>query len=626
MKIKNLFVKNKKIDLREVNLDFSQNGIYIISGENGSGKTTLLEKIIFGNYDVEFLSQEQKYLFEKDRANVFSYIPQKSYQISMQVKEYIYKGNKSIDEKELFSLFEEFGLEKNILNKNLKTLSGGEKKKVSIISGFLKETPYIFLDEPTNNLDDTSVFQLIKLIEKQAKNKSIIIVTHDPRFTFANFISINVTKSVTTFNTHFVSNTTNRGVQTKNKNSSFIVILGLFKNWINILAVLTTFIVVFMLSIYTQMQFENGYSTDELPSKNIILTYKADYVYSDLNKVYVEQEHLNISDENMYSMIGYDDIPQISQIDGVEKILLTDYEYFESLNSKLDSGQLLDSINYISIPNVIAEDFDECISSPYKFDFLEKGRLPKDNMMEVAVSKNNILIKYFGFTDLNVDNAIGKSIYINDNIYKVVGIYYYDFCILSYENGINYGFYSYSSDTYSDFKERNLKYKIQIDGIYLEKTNEVIIFTDNGNEKKVLNYLFNKFPAENYYSYEYVSTWVKGFNSTFINKILFINGLFASLIGIMLIILCKNQYNINKQKIFDYENYYIDRRKIKNLYISFSVLQYIFILAICIFLNHLMNSFYYVSDIIIIINIILISVAVLSYLIYSTYFVKDEGK
>ena len=61
------------------------------------------------------------------------------------------------------------------------SLSGGEQIKTAIALAFLKDTPYVFLDEPTNHLDNASTEALIGIIEEEAKEKTIVIVSHDSR-------------------------------------------------------------------------------------------------------------------------------------------------------------------------------------------------------------------------------------------------------------------------------------------------------------------------------------------------------------------------------------------------------------------------------------------------------------
>ena len=58
-------------------------------------------------------------------------------------------------------------------------LSGGQKQRVAIARALAKETPIIVADEPTGNLDTESAAEVIRLLSQVAKDKLVIIVTHN---------------------------------------------------------------------------------------------------------------------------------------------------------------------------------------------------------------------------------------------------------------------------------------------------------------------------------------------------------------------------------------------------------------------------------------------------------------
>lgn len=66
------------------------------------------------------------------------------------------------------------------INKKIKYLSGGEKRKVSIASSLVKESDCLLIDEITNHLDSETINFLEKYLIKF--NKSIVMVTHDRYF------------------------------------------------------------------------------------------------------------------------------------------------------------------------------------------------------------------------------------------------------------------------------------------------------------------------------------------------------------------------------------------------------------------------------------------------------------
>ena len=60
-----------------------------------------------------------------------------------------------------------------------KMLSGGQIQKVAIARALYKNSNVLFFDEPTSNLDNESVDEFIKTIDRLKENKTIIIVSHD---------------------------------------------------------------------------------------------------------------------------------------------------------------------------------------------------------------------------------------------------------------------------------------------------------------------------------------------------------------------------------------------------------------------------------------------------------------
>ncbi|MFA6032306.1 MAG: thiol reductant ABC exporter subunit CydD [Myxococcota bacterium] len=59
-------------------------------------------------------------------------------------------------------------------------LSGGERRRIGIARAVLRNAPLWLLDEPTADLDAASAAELIALISRVAKGRTILLVTHDP--------------------------------------------------------------------------------------------------------------------------------------------------------------------------------------------------------------------------------------------------------------------------------------------------------------------------------------------------------------------------------------------------------------------------------------------------------------
>ena len=66
----------------------------------------------------------------------------------------------------------------NLLNDNLKTLSGGEKPRLIIARILTHKPDWLFMDDATNALDKQSEKQLLKLIKTNLPTSSFIIISH----------------------------------------------------------------------------------------------------------------------------------------------------------------------------------------------------------------------------------------------------------------------------------------------------------------------------------------------------------------------------------------------------------------------------------------------------------------
>jgi len=71
-------------------------------------------------------------------------------------------------------------IENEIIGKN-DTLSGGERRKISIKKAFSKSADLLIFDEPDNNLDNSGIAELLQNILSDKNNKIIVLISHDER-------------------------------------------------------------------------------------------------------------------------------------------------------------------------------------------------------------------------------------------------------------------------------------------------------------------------------------------------------------------------------------------------------------------------------------------------------------
>ena len=197
IKVDNILKKYREKEiLSDVSLELPKKKIISFIGSNGAGKSTLLSIITrtlsrdSGNVVIENKNLEE--WRTEELAKVLSILKQSNHlNIRLTVKElvsfgrYPYsKGKLTLeDEEKVEQAIEYMGL-KNLENRFIDELSGGQRQMAYIAMVIAQDTEYIFLDEPLNNLDMKHSVQIMKILRNlvDEKGKTIIIVIHDINF------------------------------------------------------------------------------------------------------------------------------------------------------------------------------------------------------------------------------------------------------------------------------------------------------------------------------------------------------------------------------------------------------------------------------------------------------------
>jgi ATP-binding cassette subfamily C protein len=58
------------------------------------------------------------------------------------------------------------------------TLSGGERQRLGLARAFLHNAPLMLLDEPTSNLDSLNEAVILKSLQSERQNKTVVLVSH----------------------------------------------------------------------------------------------------------------------------------------------------------------------------------------------------------------------------------------------------------------------------------------------------------------------------------------------------------------------------------------------------------------------------------------------------------------
>lgn len=190
--------------LKDVSVKFRKCEFVAILGSSGSGKTTLLN--ILGGLDRydqgDLIINDKSTKRFKDvewdyyRNNCVGFIFQ-SYNLISHISvlenvemALILSGYKKKDRRQkALQALDRVGL-KDHAHKRPNQLSGGQMQRVAIARALVNDPEIILADEPTGALDSKTSIQIMDLIKEIAKDKLVIMVTHNPKLanTYANRI------------------------------------------------------------------------------------------------------------------------------------------------------------------------------------------------------------------------------------------------------------------------------------------------------------------------------------------------------------------------------------------------------------------------------------------------------
>lgn len=182
IEVKNISKKFGKLQvLNDISVKMDKGECIAMIGPNGCGKTTLIKSIlgmVLPNSGEIFFDNKSILKDIEYRKNI-GYMPQIGrYPENMTIGQIIsmVKGIRNSDEILDEELYHSFEIEK-LLDKKMRTLSGGTTQKVSATLAFMFNPEVLILDEPTAGLDPLASEILKDKIIKERENGKLILIT-----------------------------------------------------------------------------------------------------------------------------------------------------------------------------------------------------------------------------------------------------------------------------------------------------------------------------------------------------------------------------------------------------------------------------------------------------------------
>ena len=162
-------------------------GLYGLLGVNGAGKTTLMRMLctlLKPTSGTIYCDGNDIFNMDGEYRKLLGYLPQEfGFYPEFTIKDYLLyiaslKGIRPIvAKKRVKELVTKVGLQKAV-NKKMKNLSGGMKRRVGIAQAMLNDPKILILDEPTAGLDPNERIRFRNLISELAEDRLVLLSTH----------------------------------------------------------------------------------------------------------------------------------------------------------------------------------------------------------------------------------------------------------------------------------------------------------------------------------------------------------------------------------------------------------------------------------------------------------------
>ncbi|EBF5161200.1 ABC-F family ATP-binding cassette domain-containing protein, partial [Listeria monocytogenes] len=533
-------------------------GIYTITGSNGSGKTTFIENELKNN---------------SNKVKDVAYFAQKNWKYKTSVEKYLHfpKTNPNLIQKycELFSV------DNYYLEKDIQLLSGGEFVKVELVRTLALDSSIIILDEPTNNLDNKSSEILANILSELAKTKIIYLVSHDTRLEHFFDKTILVDKDRIEVSSNIEIEQNEIQVKSKRVVSNGRILKYLLSSKFNFL--------MFAFIIVLTILLTNITSTIILRSVPIEENLTSDYNFElmDIAENYsryfnIEMTESEIEDEFQEpNHLTTNELIELQNKDYIKQIYVVDESYINEFvldNSKFE---------VLALPEIITDSPNYVNAFPVTKMHLTKGRFPKDDAKEIALSFAQL--KKIFRDDISEESAIGNKLEFENELYEIVGIVNSPVAAISYSKQVSKG--TVEVEDKASEKLNNILLKLEKENYDNPNFSIISIKLANKNQHELLNYLKVHGP-----SYQYASNYVDSvsqvaFYKQNLAKILLISVIFSLIVSVLIFIFGRKSFSLINGFLNDMSNLNFKPRKNKRFIYVIMILDFLLSMPACLLVS-----------------------------------------
>ena len=186
------FAYGKETILSDVSLEIPQGKVIGLVGRSGSGKSTLLKLLMrFWNVqkgDVTISGTDVSQVNTANLRELESFVTQETHLFHDSIKNNLLVAKLDATEEEIMTACKKASVHEFIMTLPQgydtpvgelgDTLSGGERQRLGLARAFLHDAPLMLLDEPTSNLDSLNEAVILRSLNEERENKTVVLVSH----------------------------------------------------------------------------------------------------------------------------------------------------------------------------------------------------------------------------------------------------------------------------------------------------------------------------------------------------------------------------------------------------------------------------------------------------------------